>query len=252
MDARGRVMVAGFLAGVFVALPMSASQACAQGAEQEGSNRWALKVNETRGPVRAADIESPLGRQVVSEILAGPTNGADAAYLIFTRMPAGSRGPAMFTLPDTHLYLVLEGRMNVQIGTDRFVAEPYHGVVIPAGIPHEVSNAAASETRDTGSAQQMRIDSTLPGSGGPSPHVHKFTQVYFSMDGETTLLHGLLSYPLPKYSIGVIAPGTVHTNSNNTNAIERHAVLLLDEPPDRSEPYDVGVEFEEGFGPGPR
>jgi len=278
-----------------------------QKASQKGALKWTLKVNETRGPVRAAAVPSPLSKEVSSEILGGPTNGSDAAYLIFTRMPPGAHGPALFTLPDDHLYLVLEGRMNVQIGTDKFVAERYTGVVIPAGIPHEVSNAeAASETRvfeviapgssrdlmsllkpaqprkvenaaqyirtpkvpaqgelkpglngarfagrDLGSAEQMRIDSTLPGSGGPKPHVHKFTQVYFETEGETTLTYGLLTYPLPRYSIAIIPPGVVHTNNNRTNAVERHVVLLLNEPPDRSEPFDIEVEFKGGVG-GPR
>lgn len=277
------------------------------GAQNDGEARginWALKVNETRGPVRAADVRSALGNEVSSEILAGPTNGADAAYFLFTRMPPGMAGPALFTLPDDHLYLVLEGRMNVQIGTDTFLVGPYSGVIIPPGIPHHVSNAEqTSETRvfeviapgssrdlmsmlrpaqprkvenaarfirtptvpshtelkrglngvrfaarEFGTAEQMRIDSTLPGSGGPPPHVHKFTQVYFEIEGETTLTYGLFTYPLPKYSIVVIPPGVVHTNNNKSSAPERHMTVLLPEPPDRSEPWDVEVEFKGGVG----
>src|SRR5207249_11781224 len=51
-------------------------------AQRQGSLEWTLKVNETRGPVRAADLSSRLGKEISSEILGGPTNGADAAYLI--------------------------------------------------------------------------------------------------------------------------------------------------------------------------
>jgi len=40
----------------------------------------------------------------------------------------------------------------------------------------------------------------------------------------------------------------VHTNSNKTNAVERHAVLLLNEPPDRAAPFDVEVEFKRTVG----
>jgi len=40
----------------------------------------------------------------------------------------------------------------------------------------------------------------------------------------------------------------VHTNSNKTNAVERHAVLLLNEPADRAEPFDVEVEFKRTAG----
>jgi mannose-6-phosphate isomerase-like protein (cupin superfamily) len=260
---------------------------------------WNLRVSEAKGPVRAADVSTPLGGEVSSEILAGPANGSESGYLIFTRMPAGSRGPALFTLPDNHLLMVLEGNLGVQIGTDTFAVDPHTAVVIPAGIPHHVWNAGNAEvrlfevvapgssrelatmltaaqprkienaaqyirrnppppqaemkpglnarryaSRDQGTAQQMRIDSTLPGSGGPPTHIHKFEQVYFSIDGQTTLTHGLFTYPLPKYSVGVIAPGVVHTNNNDTNAIERHVTLLLDELADKSEPLDVEVEIK--------
>ena len=58
-------------------------------AAQEGLGRpqWSVRINETRGPLRAADMK-PLGKDAVSEVLAGPTNGSDHGYLIFTRMPA--------------------------------------------------------------------------------------------------------------------------------------------------------------------
>jgi mannose-6-phosphate isomerase-like protein (cupin superfamily) len=264
---------------------------------------WAVKVNETRGPVRAAEM-APLGKAVSSEILAGPTNGSDAGYVIFTRMPAGAHGPALFTLPDDHLFLVLEGKMNVQIGTEKFVAEKNTAVVIPPGVPHEVWNAdaqpeihleviAPGSSRDlvsmlkpaqprkvdnaaqylrkpgvpaqselkpglngvifaerkTGTIEQMRIDSTLPGQGGPKTHVHKFEQVYFSVEGQTTISYGVVTYPLPKYSIAIIPPGVVHTNSNKTAAVERHVTLLMPEPKDRSEPFDI--EFEQRGPAGP-
>ena len=38
-------------------------------------------------------------------------------------------------------YVVLSGKMNVQIGTDKFVVGPLTGVVIPANTPHMVWNA---------------------------------------------------------------------------------------------------------------
>lgn len=274
----------------------------------KNQTKWQVRLTETRGPVRAADVSSPLGKEVVSEILAGPTNGSEAGYLMFTRIPGGARGPSLFTLPDDHYYLVLEGKMNVQIGTDKFVVEPRQAVVLPAGIPHEISNADPSAEarvfeliapgssrdvmtmlqpaqprkveeaakyiskpavpaqkelkpglnganfagRNSGFAEQMRIDSTLPGQGGPPPHVHKFQQVYFSIEGETTLMHGLFTHRLPKYSVGVITPGTVHTNNNKTNAVERHITLLLPEPKDRSEPFDIEVEFKGGVGRTPQ
>ena len=71
------------------------------------------------------------------ERLAGPTNGSDNGYLLFTRMPAGAHGPALFTLPDDHLFIVLEGKMTIQIGTDKFVVNKFEGVQVPPNTPQQ-------------------------------------------------------------------------------------------------------------------
>jgi len=283
------------VAGAFV-IAFSASGVV--GAAQAGAKlHWTVRLNETRGPIRAADTKTPLGKEAISEILAGPTSGSDAGYVIFTRMPSGAHGPSLFTLPDEHLYLVLEGRMNLQIGTDTFLVERNGSVMIPPNTPHEVWNPgpqaeahleviAPGSSRDlrsmlksvqphkvenaaqyvrtprlppeaelkaglngvtfaeraTGGTIQMRIDSTRPGQGGPKTHVHKFQQVYFSVEGQTTVEYGLDTYPLAKYSIAIIPPGVVHTNSNKTSSAERHIVFLMPEPENRNEPFDI--EFE--------
>jgi len=136
-------------AGVFVVVMAVASLAiifsAQTGAAQTGSGKldWTLHLNETRGPIRTADASAPSGKTAVSEILGGPTNGSDNAYLIYTKMPSGAHGPALFTLPVDDFYVVVSGKLNVQIGTDKFVAGPLTGVVIPANTPHEVWNADA-------------------------------------------------------------------------------------------------------------
>lgn len=109
----------------------------------EGKLHWKLRVSETRGPIRTADMSAPSGKGALSEILSGPTNGSENAYLIYTRMAAGAHGPALFTLPVEDDYVVLSGKMSVQIGTDKFVAGPYTAVIIPANTPHAVWNAEA-------------------------------------------------------------------------------------------------------------
>jgi mannose-6-phosphate isomerase-like protein (cupin superfamily) len=113
----------------------------AEKADQKNRLVWAMHLSEARGPIRTADLTTPLGKTVSSEILGGPANGSDAGYLIYTRMPAGAHGPALFTLPVDHLYLVLSGTMTIQIGTDRLTAGADTGVMVPAGIPHEAWNA---------------------------------------------------------------------------------------------------------------
>jgi mannose-6-phosphate isomerase-like protein (cupin superfamily) len=277
---------------------------------------WATRLSEARGPIRTVDLAAPLGKSVSSEILGGPTNGSDAAYLIYTRMPAGAHGPALFTLPVDHLYLVLSGKMNIQIGTDKFVAGPDTGVMIPAGVPHEAWNAetvpeahlevivpAPSRdlmsmlkpaeprkienaaqyvrpapplpaelraglnpqrmfARDTGSPNQMRIDSSPAGTGNPNPHIHAFEQVYFIKEGTMTLQYGLSpdgkigTYKVPTNSFVVIPPGVVHGNLNEGSTVERHVVWLLPEPEPGVGPLDVAVELKPpapsrgGSGPG--
>ena len=133
-----------FGGGVVLALVASlAITATAQKAAPRGGLTWALRVSEARGPIRTADLSTPLGKTVSSEILGGPTNGSEQSYLIYTRMPSGAHGPALFTLPLDHMYLVLSGKMNIQIGTDKFEAGPDTGIMVPAGVPHEAWNAAA-------------------------------------------------------------------------------------------------------------
>jgi len=292
MKHRAKFLVAAFL--VFVSTTSARGPAAAQ--QSAPRTKWNARINETRGPLRPADLK-PLTTGASSEILAGPTNGSDYGYLIFTRMAAGAHGPSLFTLPDEHLYLVVEGRMNIQIGTDKFVVNRYEGVWLPANIPHEVWNAdsgseahfeviapgsardlvsmlkpaegrkvenaaqyirkpkvpseselkpglngATFAARATGGTIQMRIDSTLPGQGGPKPHVHKFQQVYFSIEGQTAVEYGLNDFPLPKYSIAIIQPGVVHTNSNKTSAVERHITVLMPQLVDPNEPLDVEYE----------
>src|SRR5262245_50324262 len=132
------------VAGVLLSAMALALTATAQKGDQKNRLTWAAQLREARGPIRPVDVAAPLGKNVSSQILGGPANGSDAGYLIYTRMPAGAHGPALFTLPADHLYLVLLGKMTIQIGTDKFVAGPDTGVMIPAGVPHEACNADAA------------------------------------------------------------------------------------------------------------
>lgn len=131
-----------FVAGLLFTLIAVATLAMTGGAQDSpGKLHWKLRVNETSGPIRTPDMSAPSGSAALSEILGGPTNGSENAYLIYTRMAAGAHGPALFTLPVEDDYVVLSGKMTVQIGTDKFVAGPNTAVVIPANMPHTVWNA---------------------------------------------------------------------------------------------------------------
>jgi len=290
------LLCAGLLAIVFASMVVTT-----RGQSEAGKPGGMMRMNQTRGPIRMADTSAPSGKMAMSEILGGPTSGSDNAYLIYTRMAPGAHGPALFTLPVDDYYVVTSGKMNVQIGTDKFVAGPLTGVVIPANTPHAVWNEgtepeanlevitcanpdkdlsrdlksmmkpaqptkvdnaaqyireikipAASElkpglnrqvytNRAKGSPITIALDSTSPGSGGPKPHVHRFEQVYFMLDGETTVMYGLDNPVAKKNDIVILPTGVIHTNTNHSQTIERHITLLLPEPD--KQPFDI--EFEE-------
>jgi mannose-6-phosphate isomerase-like protein (cupin superfamily) len=279
-------------------LALAIADATVTGAQPpQNKVQWNLRLNETRGPIRTADV-SPLSQGAVSEILGGPTNGSENAYLLYTRMAPGAHGPALFTLPVEHYYVVLSGRMRVQIGTDTFTAEPMMAVVIPADVPHTAWNAdtepeahleviAPAPSRDLmsmvrpaqprsfenaaqyirrinvppakdlkpglngqvftnramGSANTVRLDSTMPGSGGPATHVHRFEQVYFFVEGSTTIMYGADKRKASKNDIVILAPAVVHTNANESGAAERHLTLLLPQPDDGA-PADIEFEMK--------
>jgi mannose-6-phosphate isomerase-like protein (cupin superfamily) len=283
---------------VFGGCVLALAAATAMAAQSNASRlQWDVRLNETRGPIRAADA-SPLSKGATSEILGGPTNGSDNAYLLYTRMAPGAHGPALFTLPVEHYYVVLSGRMTVQIGTDTFVAEPMTGVIIPVNVPHTVWNAdaqpeahleviAPAPSRDLtamlkpaqprkvenaaqyirhisvpaakdlkpglngqvftnramGSANTVRLDSTMSGSGGPATHVHRFEQVYFIVEGATTISYGADTLKASKNDIVILAPGVVHTNRNESGMPERHLTMLLPQPEDGA-PADIEFEMK--------
>jgi len=107
-------------------------------------------------------------------------------------------------------------------------------------------NRQTFTSRAMGSPVTVALDSTSPGSGGPKPHVHRFEQVYFMVEGETTVMYGLDTPVAKKNDIVILPAGVVHTNNNRSSSIERHITLLLPEPD--KQPFDI--EFEEkGAGP---
>jgi mannose-6-phosphate isomerase-like protein (cupin superfamily) len=111
------------------------------------SNHGTFYLSKERGPIRQVDL-SPLTQELSSEILAGPANGLDSAFIVYTRMAAGARKRGLYTLPVDQTYLVLAGKLNVQLGTDEFVAEPDTLVLVPAGVPHQAWNAGSSPEAD--------------------------------------------------------------------------------------------------------
>lgn len=128
-----------------IAGPVAHAQASAQ--QFQRSMAAEFHLNDDRGPLRHVD-QSPLKGSVSSEILTGPENGLDSAFIIYTRMAPGARALGLYTLPVEQTYLVLKGKLTVQIGTDRFVVRPDTLVLIPPGVPHQAWNAGGEPEAD--------------------------------------------------------------------------------------------------------
>ncbi|MGO9960868.1 MAG: cupin domain-containing protein [Solirubrobacteraceae bacterium] len=60
----------------------------------------------------------------------------ESCVVIGSNVPAGAAAPPNHTHPVDQLYFVVEGEMQLQLGSERFVAGPDTLVFIPAGTPH--------------------------------------------------------------------------------------------------------------------
>jgi mannose-6-phosphate isomerase-like protein (cupin superfamily) len=261
-----------------------------------------LRESQLRGPVRPVDL-SPLGKSASSELIAGPNSGLDSAYLIYTRVPAGARGPAMSARPVDEVLFVVSGQMNIQIGTDKLTANSDTAVFIPAGIPHEYWNAGAepeahiemiapgpageplaslmkpAQPRKIENAAQyirpaktlaklekglndqwlvrrssgsehltMHLDQELPGSGGPSTHIHPFNQCYFIISGTMSFEYGLRMYQAKANTFVIVPEGVVHRNWNDGPEIVKDIIMLFPEP-STGELFDAAVDVKKGEAP---
>jgi mannose-6-phosphate isomerase-like protein (cupin superfamily) len=139
--------VLGWVVAAMPAVIAMTATAAAEPPDPEHSMREIFHVSNARGPIRPVGLSAPQG-DVMSEILAGPTNGLDSAYVIYTRMAPRARARGLYTLPVEHTYLVLSGELNIQIGTDRFVIGPETLALVPAGVPHQIWNEGAAPEVD--------------------------------------------------------------------------------------------------------
>jgi mannose-6-phosphate isomerase-like protein (cupin superfamily) len=101
---------------------------------------------KVRGYIRPVDVAA-FPAVSHSEFVAGPNSGLDSAWLVLTQVPAGGSGPPLHTHPADQFYFVLDGKMNVQLGTERFTAGPNTLVMIPAGTPHRTWNTTSAYER---------------------------------------------------------------------------------------------------------
>ena len=97
------------------------------------------------GPLRPVDF-SPFTGKFSTEILASPTTGLAAEIVMYTRLAPGAPKRGLYTMPADHTFLVMKGKMNVQIGTDEYVVSANSLVLIHPEVPVQIWNTSGEET----------------------------------------------------------------------------------------------------------
>jgi quercetin dioxygenase-like cupin family protein len=96
-----------------------------------------VSAASTSGPSRSAAGEGEavwfLGTLAIVRIPAVAVS--DRFALIEFLFPRGA-SPPLHTHPQDESYIVLDGRMTIQAGEERFELEPGAAAAVPAGVPH--------------------------------------------------------------------------------------------------------------------
>jgi mannose-6-phosphate isomerase-like protein (cupin superfamily) len=74
------------------------------------------------------------------QFLANRRGGSERVALNIARVLPGHRGPDFHIHKFDQFYFVLRGRLTVEVGFQKFVAEPFTLVTLPAGIVHRQGN----------------------------------------------------------------------------------------------------------------
>lgn len=82
-----------------------------------------------------------------------------------------------------------------------------------------------------------------PGKRGPAMHIHDFDQYYLVLEGELTVEIALHKQVVPPETLVAIPAGVPHRMYNDSDAVERHLVLMAPAPGKDDEPWDIGVDF---------
>ncbi len=101
-------------------------------------------VTKSSGPLRPIDL-SPFQGKTSTEILASPDNGLQAEIVMYTRLAPGAPKRGLYTLPADHTYLVMKGKVNLQLGTDEFVLDPNTLVLVHPGVPAQIWNSGSEQ-----------------------------------------------------------------------------------------------------------
>jgi mannose-6-phosphate isomerase-like protein (cupin superfamily) len=95
-------------------------------------------------PLRPIDL-SPFQGKYSTEILAAPSTGLQAEIVMYTRLAPGAGKRGLYTLPADHTYLVMKGKLNLQLGTDEFVLDPNSLALVHPGVPSQIWNSGSEQ-----------------------------------------------------------------------------------------------------------
>jgi mannose-6-phosphate isomerase-like protein (cupin superfamily) len=79
----------------------------------------------------------------------------ESCFIIATKVPPGSAGPPRHVHPVDQTYYVVEGRIDLALGTDEVSVESGSAVFIPAGLPHQNWNR--------GPVDEIHVEVIAPG-----------------------------------------------------------------------------------------
>lgn len=138
---------------------------------------------------------------------------SEHALVIATLVPPGCQGPARHKHTSDQIYIILEGEITIELGTDVRTASAGSAIFIPAGVPHHNYN--------DGDTDEVHLEVIAPGILPIEP-VAIFTDetdaqglpYYVVQAGENVLT------PMPNFSIDMLVDrerGSEHATINIAN-----------------------------------
>ncbi len=105
----------------------------------------AISAGRVIGPAEGFQLANPIGGQMIVKLRDADTSNG---FSLFDNIiPAGSPGPRLHRhLRHEEFFIVLDGELTIQIGTETSTAEPGSVVVIPRGVAHRPSNRSSLPT----------------------------------------------------------------------------------------------------------
>jgi len=79
--------------------------------------------------------------------LLGRVQGSNHAHIYQADLPVGAAGPGLHVHAFDQFYLVLDGRLGVQVALTEFTVGPRQIAVLPAGVPHRQWNVGEGSER---------------------------------------------------------------------------------------------------------